>query len=782
MKLLATLFLLSSLTLFSQEEITSAIKGTVIDKESSSPIPGVKIIIIGSSPVIGTFTDEDGNYRFDKIPIGRIALTFSYSGYNSVDKTNLLLISAKELEINVELEEKITLLNEVRVIAKDNKRGTINEMNTVSARVISTEEAMRFSGTLQDPARMAQNYAGVSGGNDARNDVVVRGNSPTGVLWRMEGVDIPSPNHFSTVGTTGGPVSLLNMNNLKNSEFMTSAWASEYGNALGGVFDLRLRKGNKDKREYLAQIGFNGFEFGLEGPFIKGKDASYMANYRYSTLGVIDAIGIDLGTGTSIPQYQDLTFKMDFKTSKKSRLSIWGIGGISYISFQPDTTISNDSNLFFDENQDAKFESKMGVIGSSYTYIHSIKTSSKFVFAASNTTSIGKIDSVDLYTGASSKITRFNQSISRLTAHYKIKHKVNSKNTIVGGVIGDLYAINFLDSSKVFFQFLERSNYKGQSILGQSYVQWKHKFSQRLVLNSGIHTQHFSSNSHAIEPRVGIRYSLTEKQNISFGTGMHSQIQPIVVYFNKDLVNNTTLPNKNLDFTKSLHFVLAHDLFLGRNTRIKTEVYYQHLYNVPIDTFSSSFSMLNQGADFIISDRTGLKNEGTGANYGFELTLERFFSKGFYYLLSTSFFQSKYKGSDGVYRNTAFNNNYVVNALIGKEIEINPKFTLTFDAHSTIAGGRPYTPINLELSQQYNYEITEVNKAYTENYADYFRLDVKVGFRINGRKTTQEFALDIQNVTNQKNIFLQGYKPSNGTIATTYQRGIFPMVVYKLFF
>lgn len=777
-------FVLFSQLAFGQEGLTSVIRGTVIDKASQISIPGANVVIVGSDPIKGASTDMDGEFRIEDVPVGRTSIQISFMGYKQVTLDNLLVMSAKELEINIELVEDLQTLKEVQIVAEDNKRESLNKMNTVSARIISTEEAVRFSGSLQDPARMAQNYAGVSGSNDARNDIIIRGNSPSGVLWRLEGIDIPSPNHFSTMGTTGGPISMLNVNNLKNSDFLTGAWSSEYGNALSGAFDLQLRRGNNSSREYLAQVGFNGFEFGAEGPFAKGKRASYLINYRYSTLGVLNALGLDLGTGAAIPQYQDVNANFVFPTKKAGVFSVWGLGGPSHISFAPDS-VPDENNLFSDETQDARFETETYIVGASHRYVINERTYSKVVVAHSIANTFGTIDSVNVFSGNRVKETWFKRGNKRYTAHAKVNQKVNAANTWTAGMIGDYFDISFIDSNKVDYDFVERSNFEGGAFLLQSYMQWRHRFGELWTMNAGVHTQHyFASESHAIEPRLGMRYQVGEQSAFSLGAGMHSQMQPIVVYYVKDPLDTDpdALPNQNLDFSKSLHGVLGYDQNLGTNMRLKAEVYYQHIYNVAVDSASSSFSMLNQGADFGFPSRTGLENEGTGRNYGVELTLEQFLTKGFYYLISSSVFESKYTGSDGQERNTAFNNNYVFNALTGKEFVLNDKFTLTLDTKVAFAGGLPYTPIDLDASQAIGFEVRDNTVAFSENYDDYFRWDVKIGFRHNAKKFSQEFMMDIQNITNEQNVFFQGFKASTGNVATTYQRGFFPMALYKLYF
>lgn len=296
---------------------TQTIRGIITDAQSQSPVPGVTIVVLGSNPLNGTITDFDGAYKLENVPVGRVTLQVSYLGYETITLANLEVNSAKELVIDVKLVEQVKRVDEVVITAAPDKDKALNDMATVSSRTLSMVEANKYSGTRSDPSRMAQNFAGVSGASDDRNDIIIRGNSPSGVLWRLDGIDIPSPNHFGTLGTTGGPVTMLNTNNLKNSDFLTGAFPAEYGNASAGVFDLQLRNGNNEKYEFLGQIGFNGFEFGAEGPFSKKSKASFIVNYRYSTLGLLSAIGINFGTGAAIPQYQDLTVKINAPTKKQ---------------------------------------------------------------------------------------------------------------------------------------------------------------------------------------------------------------------------------------------------------------------------------------------------------------------------------------------------------------------------------------------------------------------------------------------------------------------------------
>ncbi len=270
-----------------QIHFTQTIKGIVTDEQSGHPLANVTVTIEDAHPLIAGMTDTSGSFKLKNVPIGRQTLRISIIGYEEVVLRNIEVTSSREVVLEVRLKEKIQKLDEVVVTAGRQKNRAINEAAIVSARQFSVEEAVRYAGSRNDPSRMAQNFAGVSGANDARNDIIVRGNSPAGVLWRMDGIDIPNPNHFSTLGSTGGPVTIINTNTLKNSDFLTSAFPAQYGNAIAAVFDLRMRNGNNENYEFLGQMGFNGFEFGAEGPLSKKNKSSFLVNYRYSMIAAI---------------------------------------------------------------------------------------------------------------------------------------------------------------------------------------------------------------------------------------------------------------------------------------------------------------------------------------------------------------------------------------------------------------------------------------------------------------------------------------------------------------
>jgi len=785
---IVTLFLLLIMKfLFANEgDFTQTIRGSVLDAVTGYPLIGATVILVGTNPPVGTITDMEGFFELKGVSVGRQTLDISYIGYFSGKVENLLLTSAKEVVVEIRLEESTIEMEEVVVKANHRKDEALNEMAMVSSRTFSVEETERFAGSLGDPARVVANYAGVMTQNDSRNDIIIRGNSPIGVLWRLEGVEIANPNHFGALGTTGGPVSMLNNNLLTNSDFLTGAFPAEYGNAVAGAFDLNMRSGNDEVTEFTGQVGFNGFELGAEGPFVKTKNGvnpSYLVNFRYSTLSVIDKLGFDLGTGSAVPQYKDLTFLVDIPNRKTGRIKLFGVWGNSDIKL-----IDSTDNAYNQAGVATHFGSNLTVLGLSHTYFLNEKMRFKSTVSYQQTAALTEVDSVDYDEDILSPWYRSDQAENKFSFSTQFRHKINARDNYSIGIIADFYTINYRDSvfSHNYGHFLTLTDVAGDLSLLRAYTQWQHKFSDQITTYAGIHLQYFGMNEElTVEPRLALRWQINPKQSLNFGFGMHSQLQPKVVYYYQsyDSLSNTyNRTNEDVKFTRSLHYVLGYNYVFTPDFRVRLETYYQDLYNVPIAESFPEFSMVNAGDFFGIPNVDSLVNEGTAYNYGLELTIEKFLSRNFYVLFTGSVFNSKYKGYDGIERNTAFNGNYVFNLLAGYEKKLNEKIMLTFDIKTVWAGGKRALPIDIPESRIEQEEIYDWGRAYEDRYSDYFRTDIRIGLKINGKKVSQEWGLDLQNITRHDNVFSEGYDLANDEITTVYQQGFMPMMLYRINF
>jgi hypothetical protein len=774
---------------------TQILRGRVTDGVSNSALIGVTVRIpVDSITLMGSITDENGDFRIEQVPLGRHTLIISYIGYETQTLPNIIVTAGKEVVLNIALQESIRELSEITITADahDDKTATNNDLAMVSARSFNTDDTRRYAGSIGDPARMAANFAGVVGGNDARNDIVVRGNSPTGMLWQLEGLNIPNPNHFGTLVSTGGPVSMLNNNTLDKSDFMTSAFPAQYGNATAGVFDIKLRQGNNEKTELMAQAGFNGFELGAEGPFTKNSKGSYLVNYRYSTLGVFNALGIEFGTGSNVPLYQDLNFKIALPAGEKGKLSFFGMGGSSAIDLLGSEAKLNDANqLYGSENVDSYPRYKTGVAGVAYERTLTDKTFVQLVTGISYTDEHLKNDSLVrndqqevinkyLWNEASFQTTKY-------AANLLTRTKFNRRNSLTSGVTIDMMDVD-LYQRDVFANVSSdtvRLNVQDKTVLYQFHTTWKHRLNEHWSWQGGVHAQYYDLNNEwAVEPRMGLQFIPGQgNQVFGLGYGIYNQAQNITTsYAQTRQGDESILTNKDLGFTTSNHFVFTYDWNISEKLRLKAEAYYQSLKNVPVEQNASSFSALNTGISFGPSNQDSLVNKGVGTNYGIELTLERFFNDGYYYLLTTSLFNSRYEGSDGIARNTAYNTKYVLNVLAGKEWALNGGKFFSLNLKATTIGGPYLTPLNYELSQARGRAVYEESKAFSVKQDPYFRVDLRLSFRQEFKKSTLEASLDLQNLTNHKNIFSQSYNPRTNSVMTLYQQPFFPVPYVRFTF
>ena len=782
--MITSIILLTTICVWAQQVQT--IRGHVIDKESKTPLPGANVVLIDSKPLIGSMTGAEGDFRLEKVPVGRQSVKVSFMGYKPAFIQSIIVNSVKQVVLEVELEENVLIGSEVTILASARKDETRNQMAMISARSFAVEETEKYAGSRGDVARMAMNFAGVSSANDQRNDIVIRGNSPSGLLWRLDDVEIPNPNHFAESGTTGGPVGILNNNLLQNSDFFTSAFPAEYGNALSGVFDLSLRNGNNQKHEHLFQVGFNGFEAGTEGPFTKNHKSSYLANFRYSTLELMSGF-VNVGT-TGIPKYKDLSFKLSFPL-EKGRISVFGLGGDSEISML-DSKNGNQQDMYSDEGQDLVNRSGMGAAGISFTRFVNDRTWYKFTFSGTYQNGGTTIDTLDVNNNTHPNINHHYAEFRTSLSGYMQK-KYTSQLSVKVGFSTDRLGFDLL--TKTFdnkFQTLRpvieysRGLGNGTTML-QTYVLATYRFNDQISLVPGIHYFYFDlNNASSLEPRLGFNWQLGSSQKLSLGYGLHSRIQTLSTYFlgTKQTDGSLVETNKNLGFTKSHQFVLGYNNAVSENTRFKAEAYYQRLFDVPVGTSKSSFSMLNTGASWGVNNEDSLVNKGTGRNYGLEFTMERFFSKNYYYLATLSLFESKYKGSDGIERNTAFNGNYVANLLFGKEFSINSRSAFTLDLKVSYAGGKRYTPVDLKASQASGTSKYDDSRTFSMQFDPFFKADFKLGYRLNGRKVSQEFQFYVENFTNHNNVLMQTYSRSKNEVRNVNQLGFFPMMQYRLHF
>jgi hypothetical protein len=729
-----------ALGIFAQQP-TQTIRGTVIDNTTSLPLAFVNITIQNTS--YATITNEQGDFVMQNITVGRYNIQASMLGYDSFTVNDLLVTSGKELFLNIGLKENSNVLSEVVIKRQINKAQPLNNTTTVSAKMLSVEEAKRYAGGFDDPARLVSSFAGVTS-SIGSNGLVVRGNNPQALQWKLEGVEIPNPNHFADLGSFGGGgLTALSAQLLANSDFLSGAMPAEYNNALSGVFDIFMRKGNNQKREHTIQVGLLGIDIASEGPFKKEGKASYLFNYRYSTLALMEPVLPENAGGTN---YQDLSFKLNFPTKNAGVFSFWGIGLKDQSGADAKT---NSVDIKYDSDKEtSKANQYMGAAGVS----HKILLDNNHYIKSSLATTINAIDlTTDKLNSAfalepENRINNKNYSFvlsSFLNTKFNAKH--NNKTGFVATAMN--YNINLKEATPPNNELTSIVSEKGNSALLAAYSNSTLILNNKLTANIGVNTQLFTlNNQFTIEPRIGLNYQFVPNQSLSIAYGLHSRLERLNYYFIKNPINEDEYSNKDLGFSKSHHLIAGYNLSFSKSMHLKVEGYYQFLYNIPVID-NSSFSLINQQSDWFFNKK--LQSTGNGKNYGADLTLDKYLTKGYYYMFSGSLFCSTYAGGDNIWRSTRYDKGFAFSFLAGKEWGMgkNKQNFLGLNARINYQGGEHYTPINTTASSIAKDAIYDETKAFSMQFNPIFTVDFTASYTINKKKTTQEIAFKVLNAS-----------------------------------
>jgi len=757
------------------------VRGTVLDTDTRQPLIGATVVVVGSVPQIGSTADLDGRFSIVGVPTGRLDLLVKMLGFEEQRLTNLLLTSAKELVVEVRMEESMQQLQEVTIKANERKDQVRNDMATVSARRISVEETSRIAGGINDPARMVGTFPGVAGDPSGNNTVVVRGNSPKGVQWRLEGVEMPNPNHFAADGSTGGPISVLNSDMIDDSEFYTGAFSAEYGNVYSAVFDMRLRNGNDRKREYTLKAGVLGTDLTAEGPLPGVNGGSYLANYRYSTLALLDQAGIVDYNG--VPKYTDAAFKVNLPSRQLGNFSVFGIGGRSSI-LEEDQGVTEDT-LF----SRADFGSRMGVVGLSHT---KPLGENSFLYSVVSLSGNGSSTNYDESPspGEAPLELRHVDDLAKWTvrANTTLNTRLNANHKLRSGLIVSMEKFRMLsrswDSDEERMETeLERT---GAATTVQAFTSWKWRWNEQWSMTSGVHLLYYDLNKAvSIEPRVALRYQVQPTRAFTFGTGLHAKTEALMTYMAQDIdpQGDIFLPNMGLGLTRAAHAVVGYEELLAEDIQLKAEAYYQYLYDIPVENDPTSSYTSNNSVEWFTNKP--LVNEGAGFNRGVELSIEKFFTHGYHFMATGSLSESKYKALDGAWHNSRFNIRTVSNILAGKEWKLGAEKgkdrTLLAGFRYSIQGGQYSTPIDLQASIVAGSE-EQSDPVWSVKGATIHKLDLVASYRVGRPKVSHEFKVDVQNVLNATTSVYRYFDSRTNTIKDVPQLGMLPVLQYTLRF
>lgn len=759
-----------------------SIRGMVVDKASGKPIGYANIITFDSQVQTGTVTDSLGYFRLTGLSVGRYNVKISFMGYEPYILKEVAVSSGKETRVEVTLKENAWELDDIVVRPQVNKEQPLNKMAAASARMFSVEEANRYAGGLDDPARLVSSFAGVAG-SISTNGITVRGNSPQFLQWRLEGVEIPNPTHFPDLtGIGGGIITALSSQVLGNSDFLTGAFPAEYGNALSGVFDVRLRTGNNQKRESTFQLGTIGIDLASEGPFRKGGRASYLFNYRYSSLSLIDKIiPGGLGEAGGI-KYQDLSFKLNFPTRKTGIFSIWGIGTIDRYSMDA----KDDSTAFITEDDKISNTAYqyMGAAGVGHKIFlpHDAYLQTNLAVTHRSTDLRSRRTDSLMHRKLEFDLKGYNLDII-LNSYINKKFSARHTNRTGFSIKGLLYDIdyNMVHPHETELENFAKDN--GNSVLFEAFTSSAIELTPTLTAVIGLNGKYFTLNDHwTLEPRASLKWRFAPRQSVSLAYGMHSRHEKIDYYFTK-LHPDGKAVNLDLDFTKAHHIVLAYDRQLSDNVHLKIEPYFQYLFDVPV-VADSSFSMINHRLWYLLSK---LENKGNGINYGIDVTLERYMNNGYYYMFTGSLFNSRYKGGDGIWRNTRLNRNYLLNVLGGKEwfLGKTKRKVLGVNLRFSLMGGERYTPVHPDATPETVVDRTPLldeTRAYELRQTPVFISNFTVTYKINRKNYAHEFAVKVLNANGYKEFLGYTYDYRKQAFVEVKEAYILPSISYTIDF
>ena len=771
--IIISIFLCAHTLVFSQS-LTQTIKGRVIDSATLEPISFATVQLLETSPAIGTTTDVNGYYAINNVPLGRYNLQFSFIGYGTIIIPELILTSAKEIVLDIRLEESAHTLSEVVVRPEIIKQKPLNQMASVSARMLSVEEANRYAGGFDDPARLASAFPGVATSTVGSNAIIIRGNAPKYLSWNIEGIEIPNPNHFANLSSFGGGgLTALSSNLMANSDFFTGAFPAEYNNALSGVFDLKMREGNNSTNENSLEIGIIGIDLASEGPINKNRGSSYLFNYRYSTLGLISSF-LPEDTGIS---YQDLSFKIKIPTEKSGLFSIWGLGLYDKNIATPQEDISKRKYQSDFENTDGTLS--MGAIGLNHKKIlgNSAYVSSTLALTTNSIMfTTHRLNQSEILHPKS--LIRNGNNVINLQSYVNKKFSSSHRNQTGIKIRALNYDMNINETPSIGSNLSEIVNESGWSHLTSMYTS-SNIIRNNLTIKVGVSGQYFNlNNQFLLEPRLGLSSQLSDKHSLSLGYGLHSRMEPLQTYF--AFTKSNTQGNRNLGLLRAHHIVLAYDWECTEKLHLKLEPYFQYLFNVPI-VEGTNESILNNHADWFVTDN--YVNNGVGQNKGIDLTLEQFIHKGFYYLISGSIFQSKFKNTTEWY-NTRYNKGYLANFLVGKEFRLgkNKQNLLSINAKLTYQGGDRFSRIDDSSSTLSQEIIYDESNPYNQQFAPSFLTSFTLNYEWYKTKVTHRLSLKVINATGFQEYIGHEYNLLNSVPEEVREAIIIPNLSYKIMF
>ncbi len=775
--------LLQGLSLFCFGQSTQTVSGTVVDRVTKAPLIGATVYVKYSEPINGTTTDVNGKFVLRGVPLGRAFVVASYVGYNEYTTEAFIVTSAKEVVLNLELNEGISLEG-VAITAYQNVNAPLNELAYVSSRSFSPEETERIPASINDVSKMALSFPGTQqAANDIENDIIVRGNSSFGLTWHLEGMEIPNPNHFARIGTGGGGISILSSQLMSRSDFYTGGMPADFGNSLSAAFDIRLKNGNLNQYENRFKLGLLGMDYALEGPIQKEK-SSFIFNYRYSTLGLLGRLGIYVMGPYILNEFTDLSFNVFFQNpEKRTKLNIFGMGGIS--NEWKDPYPMEDRDLKKARHwEEFLFGSQMGTMGAIFTKL--IDNSSYIKLAATGTISFlyREYDTLSLES-IPFRVHETKYRDNRIIGSAIYSKRFENDLRLKSGVIGNLIFYNFFNKSfsRGSTTDIAQQEFNATDVIGSDFTQTFQAYSTLtyplfpgFTISGGLHYLLFAmNNTMSVDPRLSLKYQVNERNQLSLAVGRYSKLMPFpaYAYYEKDSLPDgsviETNPNLELKPVNSNHYILSHQYTTPGRFKLTTELYYQHLYNVPVPLDpENTYSMLNSYYEF---PKFPVSNEGKGRNYGIDIGVEKYFRNNIYLLVTGSLFNSQFMTNTGKWFHTRFASNWLSAITIGREIDFGRGRVLQIGTRFIHNGGHRYSPLDVAASDIENRYVAQQDQTNALQIPPYWRFDGRIAYRFSRPKFAMNISFDVANITAHNNPSSMAYNAWDNELYLRYHPG-----------
>jgi len=776
--------------------MAQTVKGTVTDAVTGETLIGAAVKVV-ELPGTGGVTNIDGEFNFSIPQSGRYTIETSYIGYEPSVLKEVLVAGAKEVVLDITLRENSSELAEVVVKPRVNKESTVNPTALAGGMMLSMEEASRYAGGYNDPARLVTAFAGVAGAGDG-NGISVHGNAPQFMKYRLEGVEIFTPNHFSGLYDAGyGMVSALNSNVITNSDFFVSTFNSSYNNALSGVFDVKMRSGNNSKFENGVQVGSVGIEWTSEGPISKKHNSSFIINYRFGFTTLAREMKI-LDTNGSAYDFQDLSFKLNFPTKKIGTFSVFALGFIDK-SWDTDLKIQDIHTIYDASYTDGRlYNAAVGVS-------HKIYFDNKWTWRTTAAYNM-QHNKVDMrysglefdedkkpiaFDGTSHPFSYLKQNEDRAVFSTELSKQLNPRWLIqFGGEYSHrFFNLSYRTAEYVYDPVPDEPYYATKDNTGLASMFWSNlwKPTDNLSINFGVSGNYFLlSKDFSFEPRASVKWEPGKRHSISFGYGLHSMIEQLDAYFFRN--EDGALANKDLGFSKAHHFLATYMYKFTDNLNLRFNAYYQYGFNVPVGINGSTYCTVNRLFNYV---EEPLVNKGNTRNYGADITLEHYMSKGFYGQLNFSLFKAEYRGLDKKWRNQLYDRGYMFKVLGGKEWMMGKRKQNVFNvsAKYTLQGALRHTPIDV-AAMQANVEngIIDPNPIYKDEEAMTLKfdpislIDLTVSYKINCKKVSHTIAFEGINILQNETPYAQHYDFGTRQIRDDKSGISLPNLFYRLDF